>query len=144
VGASGQPQNCQGDSGGPAFLDFDGESRLVGTVSRGPSSDQSDCSQGGIDSRVDPYLEWISDRVELPCGSGLAAACPVNPDDPQNPDDPENPDDPQNPDDQNPNSPDDMGTTSGGCSVGGARHHSSLWFLSLLLVGLRRGRKELR
>ncbi len=74
----GDPQNCHGDSGGPALATFDGEQRVVGVVSRSYQSPQ--CDNGGVDTRVDAYLTWIhetADAAAFPCGSGLAAACPV-------------------------------------------------------------------
>ena len=74
----GQPQNCHGDSGGPALAELAG-TRVVGVVSR--SFDLSNqCLNGGVDTRVDAYLDWIwtnlpADAV-VPCGSGLAEPCP--------------------------------------------------------------------
>ncbi len=78
----GDPQNCHGDSGGPAFATFDGEQRVVGVVSRSYQSPQ--CDNGGVDTRVDAYLTWIHETAAdaaFPCGSGLAAACPVGDED---------------------------------------------------------------
>lgn len=72
----GQPQNCHGDSGGPALAELAG-TRVVGVVSR--SFDlSSECLNGGVDTRVDAYLDWIVAQgvTDLPCGSGPAAACP--------------------------------------------------------------------
>ncbi|KAB2910445.1 MAG: trypsin-like serine protease [Kofleriaceae bacterium] len=73
---SPQPQNCQGDSGGPALADVGGARRVVGVVSRSYSG--FECTMGGVDTRVDAYLEWIHGKVPtgIPCGSGLAEACP--------------------------------------------------------------------
>ncbi len=79
IAEPGQQQNCNGDSGGPAFVDIDGQQRLVGTVSRAPDSDPT-CDHGGIDTRVDPYLEWIHSQVDLPCGTGLSDPCETDPD----------------------------------------------------------------
>ncbi len=92
-----QPQNCHGDSGGPALADLgDGQRRTVGVVSR--SFAGSECTQGGVHTRVDAYLSWIHGQVPtgIPCGSGLAEPC----DEP----DPEDPD-----------------TGGGCCSTGGGR-----------------------
>jgi MYXO-CTERM domain-containing protein len=75
VGGSGQPQNCQGDSGGPALLTVGNSRRVISVVSRSAVNDTTDCSQGGIHTRVDPYLEWIHQQVDVPCGSGLSADC---------------------------------------------------------------------
>ncbi|MBK9029829.1 MAG: trypsin-like serine protease [Myxococcales bacterium] len=74
------PQNCHGDSGGPALTTIGGGERVVGVVSRSYQSNQ--CDNGGIDTRVDAYLDWIHANVPagIPCGSGLAEACPVEDD----------------------------------------------------------------
>ena len=71
----GQPQNCHGDSGGPALAELDG-TRVVGVVSRSFDA-SSQCLNGGVDTRVDAYLDWIFAQMPpaVPCGSGLAAAC---------------------------------------------------------------------
>jgi len=72
---SPQPQNCNGDSGGPGFADLDGERRVIGIVSRSFSG--GECTMGGVDTRVDAYLNWIHGKVAsgIPCGSGLAEPC---------------------------------------------------------------------
>lgn len=75
VGA-GAPQNCQGDSGGPGIVDLGAGPRLIGIVSRSAALD-SDCDDGGIDSRVDHYRQWILDRIAAGCG---AACDPPDPD----------------------------------------------------------------
>jgi MYXO-CTERM domain-containing protein len=75
AGGGGQPQNCHGDSGGPALAELGG-TRVVGVVSR--SFDLSpQCLNGGIDTRVDAYLDWIFAQMPpgVPCGSGLAEPC---------------------------------------------------------------------
>jgi MYXO-CTERM domain-containing protein len=76
-----QPQNCNGDSGGPAMADLGDGRRIVGIVSRSFSGPE--CTMGGIDTRVDAYLTWIHSKVPsgIPCGSGLAEPCPVDPED---------------------------------------------------------------
>lgn len=78
VASPGEPQNCQGDSGGPAMVDGSGGVRIISVVSRGTTSDPSNCTQGGIHTRIDPYLQWIDQQVDdIPCGSGLSADCPM-------------------------------------------------------------------
>lgn len=70
----GEAGACNGDSGGPAYAELgDAAQRVTGLVSRGIAS--MDCTQGGIFTRVDPYLAWIASQVALPCGSGPAPAC---------------------------------------------------------------------
>lgn len=71
----GQPQNCHGDSGGPALAELDG-TRVVGVVSRSFDA-SSQCLNGGVDTRVDAYLDWIFAQAppDVPCGSGLAPSC---------------------------------------------------------------------
>ncbi|HVV86107.1 MAG TPA: trypsin-like serine protease [Kofleriaceae bacterium] len=75
AGGNGQPQNCNGDSGGPALVELDG-TRTVGIVSRSFDG-MPNCLNGGVDTRVDAYLDWITAQgvTDLPCGSGNAAAC---------------------------------------------------------------------
>lgn len=80
VGAgSPQPQNCNGDSGGPGFATVGGQRRVIGIVSRSFSG--FECTMGGIDTRVDAYLDFIHSKVTtgIPCDSGLAEACPPEP-----------------------------------------------------------------
>jgi hypothetical protein len=74
VGSAGQPQNCFGDSGGPAFALIENEPMIVGVVSRG-LTDSETCDQGGIDTRVDAYLDFIHGLADIPCGSGLSPPC---------------------------------------------------------------------
>lgn len=48
---------CSGDSGGPAlFKTPDGVTTIIGVTSRGDDG----CAQEGIDTRPDPYLDWIA------------------------------------------------------------------------------------
>ena len=72
--ASPVPQKCHGDSGGPTFMDFDdGVQRLIGVTSH--AYDESDCGKGGVDTRVDPYLDWITTELENACTNGVRVAC---------------------------------------------------------------------
>jgi MYXO-CTERM domain-containing protein len=67
----GEQQNCNGDSGGPALVDLGDGRRIVGTVSRSPDSNPV-CDHGGIDTRVDAYLQWIHMTApSIPCGGNL-------------------------------------------------------------------------
>jgi hypothetical protein len=129
IAEPGQQQNCNGDSGGPAFVDIDGEERLVGIVSRSPDENPT-CDHGGIDTRVDPYLPWIHEQVELPCGTGLSDACP-EPD--AGPD--------EGPDGGGPGADGEDG--GGCCSVGGdSPGGSALLALLVLVLTTRRGRSR--
>ena len=74
IGKTGQQQNCKGDSGGPGFIQIAGKRRLVGVVSRSPDTVIT-CDHGGIDTRVDSYLDWIHSHAEIPCGSGKSEPC---------------------------------------------------------------------
>lgn len=76
ISEPGEQQNCNGDSGGPAFAELSGGTRIVGTVSRAPDTNPV-CDHGGIDTRVDAYLDWIHLLVEVPCG-GLEVPCSVD------------------------------------------------------------------
>lgn len=54
---------CYGDSGGPAYTKDEnagGAIKLAGLTSRGAFSIDVDCGDGGIYTRVNPYLSWIS------------------------------------------------------------------------------------
>jgi hypothetical protein len=76
IGGSGGPQNCGGDSGGPAFANLGAGPRLVGIVSHGIAGGGSSCDKGGIDTRVDAFLDWLHTRASVPCGSGKSLPCP--------------------------------------------------------------------
>jgi hypothetical protein len=55
-------RKCQGDSGGPTYLVLDnGEQRVVGVTSH--QYDASGCTKGGVDTRVDAYLDWMEEKV---------------------------------------------------------------------------------
>jgi MYXO-CTERM domain-containing protein len=62
ISMPGTAQNCYGDSGGPAIAQLGGQPRLVGIVSRS-ATNNGNCAEGGIDTRVDYYRQWILDRI---------------------------------------------------------------------------------
>ncbi|MFT5686475.1 MAG: hypothetical protein ACI8RZ_007431 [Myxococcota bacterium] len=71
-------RKCHGDSGGPTFLDIETDSsesmRLIGVTSH--AYDESDCdSQGGVDTRVDAYLDWIDNEMVTRCQDGTRVWC---------------------------------------------------------------------
>jgi hypothetical protein len=75
---SGDVRQCHGDSGGPTFLAVETSSsekeRVVGVTSH--SWDASDCqSIGGVETRVDYYLDWIDDAMSDACADGTRSWC---------------------------------------------------------------------
>jgi MYXO-CTERM domain-containing protein len=71
-------RKCHGDSGGPSFLTIETETvdpvRLVGVTSH--AYDQTDCRMtGGVDTRVDAYLDWIDQEMRARCADGTRAWC---------------------------------------------------------------------
>ncbi len=57
--------SCNGDSGGPAYIRMDGDVfKLAGLTSRAAFSADVRCGDGGIYTRVAPYLEWIYQVTE--------------------------------------------------------------------------------
>lgn len=69
----GAPQNCYGDSGGPGFIDLGAGERVAGVVSRGATAART-CDQGGIDTRLDFFLDWLIAEVPEVCVGGQACA----------------------------------------------------------------------
>ncbi len=74
----GDVRKCHGDSGGPTFLEVTttlSESlRVIGVTSH--AYDMSDCTQtGGVDTRVDAYLEWIDEELTSRCEDGTRVWC---------------------------------------------------------------------
>ncbi|MBV2167733.1 MAG: trypsin-like serine protease [Bdellovibrio sp.] len=58
---------CSGDSGGPAYLEVDGQLRLLGVASRGDSIPiplTPDCFIMSIFTRVDAFSDWIQTTSE--------------------------------------------------------------------------------
>lgn len=71
-------RKCHGDSGGPSFVDVVTDStetmRLIGVTSH--AYDMTDCNEtGGVDTRVDAYLEWIDDQMVAACDDGTRVWC---------------------------------------------------------------------
>ncbi len=69
-------RKCHGDSGGPSFAQVGpgGDWRLVGVTSH--AYDQSDCNEtGGVDTRVDYYLDWIDAEMRARCEDGSRSWC---------------------------------------------------------------------
>jgi secreted trypsin-like serine protease len=71
-------RQCHGDSGGPTFLAVDTRSsetnRVIGVTSH--AWDATDCaSVGGVETRLDYYLDWIDDAMGDACANGTRAWC---------------------------------------------------------------------
>jgi hypothetical protein len=71
-------RKCHGDSGGPTFLEVETSSaeavRVVGVTSH--AYDTTDCRvTGGVDTRVDFYLEWIDAEMHAACDDGTRVWC---------------------------------------------------------------------
>jgi len=70
-------RKCHGDSGGPTYLEVDTPhdeaSRVIGVTSH--TYDAEDCNKGGVDTRVDAYLDWIDDELRAACEDGTRSWC---------------------------------------------------------------------
>ncbi len=73
-------RKCHGDSGGPTYwelaeTDTLDPRRQIGVTSH--SYDYTDCTQtGGVDTRVDPYLDWLDELLRDACLDGTRSWCP--------------------------------------------------------------------
>jgi hypothetical protein len=72
-------RKCRGDSGGPTFLEVAPGTafprRVIGVTSH--AYDMSLCDQGGLDTRVDAYLDWLDTRMRDACADGTRAWCTI-------------------------------------------------------------------
>lgn len=73
-------RKCHGDSGGPTFMHVDTDSaqtlRQIGITSH--AYDATDCEKkGGVDTRIDHYLEWIDNEMTERCEDGSRIWCEV-------------------------------------------------------------------
>ncbi len=72
-------RKCHGDSGGPTYMDVETTSetkrRVIGITSH--AYDQSDCAKGGVDTRVDVWLDWIDEKMSAGCADGTRIWCDV-------------------------------------------------------------------
>jgi hypothetical protein len=71
-------RKCHGDSGGPTFLSVETSSadalRVVGVTSH--AYDTTDCRvTGGVDTRVDFFLDWIDAEMRAACDDGTRVWC---------------------------------------------------------------------
>ena len=56
--------SCNGDSGGPAYIMVDGVKKLAGLTSRATETATHPCGDGGIYTRVDRQLEFITETAK--------------------------------------------------------------------------------
>lgn len=80
IGSDAQSaRKCFGDSGGPTYMDvltkYGVEERLIGITSR--AYDDGNCDKGGVDTRVDAWLDWIDAKMQAGCKSGVRVWCEV-------------------------------------------------------------------
>lgn len=71
-------RKCHGDSGGPSYVRVQTDAleslRVIGVTSH--AYDMTDCNEkGGVDTRVDAYLGWISQEMEAACADGTRVWC---------------------------------------------------------------------
>jgi hypothetical protein len=73
-------RKCHGDSGGPTYIDVDTGSkrarRVIGVTSH--AYDQEDCNKGGVDTRIDVWLDWIDEKMSERCVDGTRVWCDVD------------------------------------------------------------------
>lgn len=78
-GDQSSTRKCHGDSGGPTYFDvateFTNKRRVIGITSH--AYDESDCAKGGVDTRVDAWLEWIDAQMRAGCKLDKRAWCEV-------------------------------------------------------------------
>ncbi len=78
--AEADGRKCHGDSGGPTFMRVETDSlvdiRVIGVTSH--AYDLTDCNEkGGVDTRVDWYLDWIDAQMRAACADGTRSWCEV-------------------------------------------------------------------
>ncbi|MDP2340832.1 MAG: trypsin-like serine protease [Deltaproteobacteria bacterium] len=78
--ASASTRKCHGDSGGPTYTEVTTSSsikrRVIGVTSRAYSA-ALDCGAGGVDTRVDAFLEFIDDEMSARCDDDSRTFCAV-------------------------------------------------------------------
>ncbi|MCB9554868.1 MAG: S1 family peptidase [Deltaproteobacteria bacterium] len=73
-------RKCHGDSGGPTYVEVtsatQNKSRVIGVTSH--AYDQTDCNEkGGVDTRVDAWLDWLNSEMIKACKAGTRSWCDV-------------------------------------------------------------------
>ena len=129
-------RKCHGDSGGPSYMKVttDGPKnlRVVGITSH--AYDESDCQKGGIDTRVDVWLDWIEAEMIAACDSGARTQCDTPGILPPPP-----PEKDMELEAQNQQTPEELGC---GCHQSNQASPKDLAGLALVLVGLFRTRRR--
>jgi len=73
-------RKCHGDSGGPTYMEVETSSsikrRVIGVTSR--AYDQSDCAKGGVDTRVDFFVDWLDGEMKKACADDTRVWCDVD------------------------------------------------------------------
>lgn len=72
-------RKCHGDSGGPTYMtvetEFTEKERVVGITSH--AYDETDCLKGGVDTRIDAWLDWIDEQMRAACTDSTRSWCDV-------------------------------------------------------------------
>lgn len=72
-------RKCHGDSGGPTYITVETshteKQRVIGITSH--AYDESDCAKGGVDIRIDGYLDWIEEQMVAACQDNIRIWCDV-------------------------------------------------------------------
>jgi hypothetical protein len=77
IGDEATPRKCHGDSGGPTYVvSPTHDISLVGITSRAYDRER-DCELGSIDTRVEPYLDWINAELRAGCDRDDRAFCEI-------------------------------------------------------------------
>jgi nitroreductase len=79
-GDASTSRKCHGDSGGPSFMEVETDharnERVVGITSHAYDK-VADCAVGGIDTRVDAWLDWIDSEMRKACKDKRRPWCEV-------------------------------------------------------------------
>jgi hypothetical protein len=80
IGSFRAGRKCHGDSGGPSYATVSTthlrKRRVVGITSHAYDK-TGDCRNGGVDTRVDVWLDWIDLQMRLACRDGRRSWCQV-------------------------------------------------------------------
>lgn len=73
-------RKCFGDSGGPTYMNVmtkEGlQNRVIGITSH--AYDEAVCLKGGLDTRVDAWLDWVDSKMKEGCASKSRSWCEVD------------------------------------------------------------------